>query len=179
MKRHLLSIERWILDLAVLRMTVLVVRKFASRLLWAWGRVRFGTMVPHRGLGCVCAWDAEIKYPQNLRLGERVVIGSRVTIGAHSTVELGDDVRISREVLIETAGLNFATGQPPYQHISKEITIESGVWIGARAIILGGVTIGENAVIAAGSVVSRSVPRGRIAAGVPARLMPDKTVGRS
>lgn len=104
-----------------------------------------------------------------MTLGERVIIGANVSLGAHSPITLGDDVRISRDVIIETAGLDFSTGQPPYKHVSKPIIIEKGVWIGARAIILGGVTLGENAVVAAGSVVSRSVEPGQLVAGIPAR----------
>lgn len=139
------------------------------RLRWIWGRVRFGVLVPQRGYGCVCAHDVELKYPSNLYLGERVVIGSNVSIGAHSPIEIHDDVRISRDVIIETAGLDFMTGLPPYRHKSAPIYIEKGVWIGARSIVLGGVTIGENAIVAAGSVVSRSVGKGQIVGGVPAR----------
>jgi acetyltransferase-like isoleucine patch superfamily enzyme len=49
------------------------------------------------------------------------------------------------------------------------ISIGKNVWIGFNAIILKGVHIGDNAVIAAGSVVTRDVPAGAMAAGVPAR----------
>lgn len=169
MKRRLLRLEYTSLQSVPIRLVVHAIVTMGFRLLWLWGRVRFGALVRERGLGCVCAWDAELKYPENLRLGNRVVIGSNVSLGAHSPITLGDEVRISRDVIIETAGLDFSTGQPPYRHVSKPITIEKGVWIGARAIILGGVTLGENVVVAAGSVVSRSVPAGTIVAGVPAR----------
>lgn len=156
---------------APLRLAVRVVRALNFRVRWLWGRMRFGTLVTNRGLGCVCAYDVDLKYPQNIRLGERVVIGNGVSLGAHSPIFLGDDVRISRDVIIETAGLDFSTSQPPYKHVSAPIVIEDGVWIGARAIILGGVTIGENAVVAAGAVVSRPVGKGDVVAGIPARVI--------
>lgn len=169
MKQRLLRLERSLLRTVLIGLIVLAVMKVGFRLRWLWGRVRFGALVRERGIGCVCAHDVDLKYPQNIHLGDRVIIGSNVSLGAHSPITLGDDVRISRDVIIETAGLDFSASQPPYTHISKPVTIEKGVWIGARAIILGGVTIGENAVVAAGSVVSRSVPPGVIIAGVPAR----------
>lgn len=175
MKRHLLRLEYAVLQSFPIRLVVRATITIGFRLRWLWGRVRFGALVRERGLGCVCAWDAELKYPENLRLGDRVVIGSNVSLGAHSLITLGDDVRISRDVIIETAGLDFSTGQPPYRHVSKPIKIEKGVWIGARAIILGGVTLGENVVVAAGSVVSRSFPAGSIVAGVPARSLQNPT----
>jgi maltose O-acetyltransferase len=37
--------------------------------------------------------------------------------------------------------------------------------------VLGGVTIGDGAVIGAGSVVSKDIPSGAIAVGVPARVI--------
>lgn len=169
MKRRLLKLEHALLRAAPVGLVVRALQVAGFRLRWLWGRVRFGALVRNRGLGCVCAHDVDLKYPQNMTLGERVVIGSNVSLGAHSPITMGDNVRISRDVIIETAGLDFSTGQPPYKHVSKPINIEKGVWIGARAIILGGVTLGENAVVAAGSVVSRSVEPGQLVAGIPAR----------
>lgn len=169
MKRRLLRLEHRLLRAAPVRFLVHTIMTLGFRLRWMWGRVRFGALVRDRGLACVCAHDVDLKYPQNMHLGDRVIIGSNVSLGAHSPITLGDNVRISRDVIIETAGLDFSTDRPPYKHVSKPIHIENGVWIGARAIILGGVTLGENAVIAAGSVVSRSVEPGQVVAGIPAK----------
>ena len=154
-----------------MRMLVHTLSTFAMRFGWLWGRLRFAAMVRNKGLGCVCHWSAELKYPENLVLGERVVIGVNVTLGAHSTIRLDDHVRISKDVVIETAGLDFSTATPPYKHISAPITVGEGAWIGTRSIILGGVTIGRHAVVAAGSVVTKDVPEGAIVAGIPARVI--------
>ena len=51
------------------------------------------------------------------------------------------------------------------------VVIEDGAFIGARCIILKGVRIGRGSVIGAGSVVSRDVPAGVIAAGNPAKVV--------
>jgi len=53
----------------------------------------------------------------------------------------------------------------------KPVVIEDDVWIGCRSIILKGVRIGRGAVIAAGSVVTKDIPAGAIAGGVPARVL--------
>jgi maltose O-acetyltransferase len=50
------------------------------------------------------------------------------------------------------------------------VRIGSRVFVGARTIILPGVTIGDDVVIGAGSVVSRDIPSGVVAAGNPARV---------
>lgn len=47
--------------------------------------------------------------------------------------------------------------------------VESDVWIGHGAIILGGITIGAGSVIAAGAVVTKDIPPCEIWGGVPAK----------
>jgi maltose O-acetyltransferase len=143
----------------------------ARRLLWLWSHIRLAALIRKQGTGCVCHWNADLKNPNNITLGNNVVIGTNVVLGAASPIILGDNVRISRDVMIETAGLNFQDNAPPYPHISQSIEISRGVWIGARAIILGGIHIGENAVIASGALVNKDVPANVIVAGVPARIV--------
>ena len=55
---------------------------------------------------------------------------------------------------------------------AKPVRIGSGVFIGARAIILKGVTIGDRAMVGAGAVVTRDVPDRHLAFGNPAQLRP-------
>jgi acetyltransferase-like isoleucine patch superfamily enzyme len=47
---------------------------------------------------------------------------------------------------------------------------EHGARVGSGSVILAGVTIGVGALVGAGSVVTRSVPAGSVAYGVPARV---------
>lgn len=53
----------------------------------------------------------------------------------------------------------------------QSITIADNVWLGGGAIVCPGVSIGENTVVGAGAVVSRDLPAGVVAAGVPARVL--------
>jgi len=100
---------------------------------------------------------SEVKYPENISIGNHVIIGPGCTLGGHSKITIGDHVRISKDVIIETAGLDLS-GDLPYRHTSKPISIGKGVWLGARSVVLGGVTIGEHAVVGAASVISKNVP---------------------
>ncbi|WP_462354514.1 DapH/DapD/GlmU-related protein [Alistipes timonensis] len=54
---------------------------------------------------------------------------------------------------------------------TKQVTICSDVWVGARVIILPGVTIGKGAIIGAGAVVAKDVPDYAIVGGVPAKII--------
>ncbi len=49
------------------------------------------------------------------------------------------------------------------------ITLHDNVWLGGGVIVGPGVTIGEDTVVGAGSVVTRDLPAGVVAFGVPAR----------
>ena len=54
---------------------------------------------------------------------------------------------------------------------SAPITLEDNVWIGANSTVIGGVTIGAGSIIGAGSTVTRDIPAGVVAAGVPCRVI--------
>lgn len=156
------------LSLPPLRWLTLAIMHFlrlAGRLA---SRARFSALAPH-ARDCVCHWSTEIKYPENITFGHRVIIGPRCTIGAAAPIFFGDHVRISKGVVVETAGLDFAT-EPPYKGLLRPIRIERGVWLGTRAIVLGGVTIGEYSIIGAGTVISRDVPAHSIVTGAGSRL---------
>jgi maltose O-acetyltransferase len=176
LRRTLLRLEDFAASTWVIGWLVRSIDFLVRRALWVWGRLRFKALVKDRGTDCICHWHVDLKYPQNIHLGNGVVIGADCSIGAHSPVHIGDHVRMSSEVQIETAGLEFHNRVPPYLHRSEPITIDAGVWIGTRAIILGGVTVGAGAVIAAGSVVTHDVPPGAIVGGVPARVLSTRGV---
>mgnify|MGYP006080424313 CR=1 FL=1 len=136
-----------------------------------YGRIKFWSLVENRSSNCHCAWNAILKNPQNIKMGKNVVIGTNVTIGAHAEVILEDEVKLSGNVIIETATLDFDKKIFPYKHTSKPIKLERGVWVGIGSVILGGVTIGQNSVVGAASVVTKNVPANTLVAGSPAKMI--------
>src|SRR6266571_1341376 len=120
-----------------------------------------------------CHWTAEVKYPENIAIGNDVSIGPYCCLGAHSPIVIEDFARLSRGVVLETAGLD-TTAPLPYPHVSRPIFIGRGAWIGTNAIILGGVTVGADAVVGAGAVVTKDVSPGAVVIGVSAREVGSK-----
>ena len=55
------------------------------------------------------------------------------------------------------------------------ITVGNNVWIGANVTVLPRVSIGDDAVIGAGSVVTKNIPSGVLAAGNPCRVIRELT----
>jgi len=133
--------------------------------------IRFRALVKNSGKKSHCHYSVEIKYGENITIGDYTRIGSNSTLGAMETIHIGSHVVISKEVFIETAGLDFKSHTFPYKHKGKKIVIHDNVWIGARAMILGGVEIGKNSVIGAGVVVSKSVPENSVVVGQQPRIM--------
>ncbi len=118
----------------------------------------------------------------SLRSGERVEIGARSHIGAYCSlwagdstgrIILGEDALLGPEVYITAANYRTAAGTPVMLQPREEADVVIGrdVWLGARAIVLPGVVIGDGCVVGAGAVVTRSLPAGSIAVGVPARVV--------
>lgn len=92
---------------------------------------------------------------------ERISIGQRVTVGANCVI-IDTDFHPLDPVLRQ---------QQPLAGATAPVVIEDDVFIGMQALILKGVTIGKASVIGAGSVVTRDIPPGVIAAGNPARVL--------
>jgi acetyltransferase-like isoleucine patch superfamily enzyme len=84
-------------------------------------------------------------------------------------MRVGDRVFISGGVTTANDNLMGASGYDEENIVGP--TIESGVRIGAGAIVLPKVRVGENALIAAGAVVTKDVPAGQTAKGIPARFI--------
>ena len=84
-------------------------------------------------------------------------------------IRIGDDVTLAPNVHIlahDASTRRFLN----YARIGK-VTIGDRVFLGAGAIVLPGVRVGNNVIIGAGSVVSHDIPDGKLAAGVPARVV--------
>lgn len=114
--------------------------------------------------------DFHCDYGFNIHTYGLTVINYNCVILDTSPVHIGAGAFIAPGVCLSCAGHSLDADQR-VQGIStsKPITLEEDVWIGANAVICGGVTIGKGSVIGAGSVVTRDIPAGVVAAGVPCR----------
>lgn len=89
---------------------------------------------------------------------------ARITIGNH--------VFLGPRVCIYTAGhpidKDIRNQELEYGY---EVKIGNDVWIGGNTIINPGVTIADNVVIGSGSVVTKDIPSGVVAAGNPCKVI--------
>lgn len=87
-------------------------------------------------------------------------------------VHIGDNTMFGPNVVIATAGHPILPElRARGLQFNLPVHIGSNVWIGGGSQIMPGVTIGDDTVIGAGSVVTRDIPSGVVAVGVPCRVV--------
>lgn len=110
-------------------------------------------------------------YGSNIELGERVFFNFNCVVLDVCRVRIGAFTFFGPAVQILTPLHPLDPALRRVQEYGKPVTIGSDVWVGGGALILPGVTIGSRTVIGAGSVVTRDVPDGVLAAGNPCRVI--------
>jgi UDP-2-acetamido-3-amino-2,3-dideoxy-glucuronate N-acetyltransferase len=125
-----------------------------------------------------CTVGDETKIGAFVEIQKNAAIGSRCKISSHTFicegVTLEDDVFVGHGVMFINDLYPRATENGRLQTEADwqvvPTRVKRGASIGSGAVILAGVTIGEDALVGAGAVVTRNVPDGKIAKGIPARL---------
>lgn len=101
-----------------------------------------------------------------------VIIGDRVTVKCG--VQLWDGIQLEDDVFVGpnvTFTNDYFPRSKQYPERFLTTVIKVGASIGGGAVILPGLAIGEHAMIGAGAVVTRTVPKGAIVVGNPARVV--------
>jgi maltose O-acetyltransferase len=111
-------------------------------------------------------------YGFNIALGRGVYMNFGCVILDVAPVSIGDNALFGPAVQLYTAGHPLdAEERRAGLEWGKPIAIGDDVWIGGNVVVVPGVTIGARTVVAAGSVVTRDLPAGVVAAGNPCRVI--------
>jgi acetyltransferase-like isoleucine patch superfamily enzyme len=115
-----------------------------------------------------------------IEIGNRVVIRPGCMLfgdsnSGRTSIVIEDDVMMGSGVHIYINNHRFDRNDIPIidqgHYPPEPVVLRKGCWIGANSIILPGVEIGENTVVGAGSIVTKSFPKGVVIAGNPARFI--------
>ena len=115
-------------------------------------------------------------YGKNISVGDNFYANYNLIILDVAPVTIGNNVFIAPNVAIYTAGHPLhAKPRNAMLEYGIPMSIGDDVWIGGNAVICPGANIGSRSVIGAGSVVTRDVPEGVLAAGNPCRVIREIT----
>ncbi|AUN15275.1 MAG: acyltransferase [Paeniclostridium sordellii] len=116
----------------------------------------------------------DIARKKGVKIGENCRLYSNNFGSEPYLIEIGNHVTVTNGVQFITHDGGvwvFREDKLPNADLLGKIKIEDNCFIGTNAIILPSVTIGENSIVAAGSVVTKSIPKNSVVAGVPARVI--------
>ena len=107
-----------------------------------------------------------------VHLGNNVYANFNLTLVDDTEIRIGDNTLLGPNVTIAVAGhpLDAKLRSRGWQY-NLPVTIGKDCWLGAGVIVMPGVTIGDGTVIGAGSVVTKDIPSGVLAYGVPCRVI--------
>lgn len=111
-------------------------------------------------------------YGCNISIGNNFYANYDCIILDVNKVVIGDNVFFAPRVSVFTAGHPIDAEIRNMQlEYGKPVFIGNDVWVGGNTVINPGVTIGDNVVIGSGSVVTKDIPSGVVAAGNPCRVI--------
>ena len=119
------------------------------------------------GKGVVIKPRVNIKYPWKLAIGDYSWIGEDVWIDNLEEIIIGSNVCISQGAMLLTGNHNYKKSS--FDLITGEISLEDGVWIGAKAVVCPGVTCKSHSILTVGSVATLDLEPYTIYQGNPAK----------
>ena len=128
-----------------------------AHILW-----RNGWKWPARVVSNFGRWMTGIEIHPGARIGRRFFIDHGMGIVIGETAEIGNDVTLYQGVTLGGTSWNAGKRHP---------TLEDGVVVGAGAKVLGPFTVGAGAKIGSNAVVTKAVPAGATAVGIPGRII--------
>ena len=136
---------------------------------WTWRRDwhLLGRVISH--LGKILTG---VEIHPGAHIGRRFVIdhGTGVVVG--ETAEIGDDVTLYHAVTL--GGIAPSVDSGTQIDMKRHPTLDDGAIIGSGAQVLGPIIIGKCARVGANAVVTKDVPPGVTAVGIPARVVMPK-----
>lgn len=128
------------------------------------------------GQGVVIKPAVNIKYPWLLQVGNHVWIGEQVWIDNLSKVVLGDHVCLSQGAMLLTGNHDYR--RSTFDLTAQPITLDNGVWIGAKSVVCPGVHCQSHAVLAVNSVANKTLEAYGIYQGNPAVWVRRREINR-
>jgi serine O-acetyltransferase len=117
--------------------------------------------LPARMLSNVTRTLTGVEIHPGATIGRRFFIDHGMGVVIGETAIVGDDVMLYHDVTL--GGRSLA-------RVKRHPTVGNRVTIGSGARVLGDILLGDDSMIGANSVVTKDVPNGSVAVGIPAQI---------
>jgi len=116
-------------------------------------------------------------YDGNIDIGNRTSVGEYSILAGHGGLKIGHTVIIAGHCHISAANHIYHSNDAiRFQgETTKGISIDDGVWLGAKTVVLDGIKIGCQTVVGAGSIVTKTLPSDVVAVGSPCKVLKSRT----
>lgn len=131
----------------------------------------FGARV---GRNVIIRPGVNIKAPWFLEIADNVWIGENVWIDNLAQTTIASDCCISQGAMLLTGNHDYS--KQAFDLVAKGITLEKGVWIGAKAVVCPGVICRSHAVLTVASVASSDLEAYGIYRGNPAVKVKERII---
>ncbi len=140
-----------------------------------------GQLVPGLGAGTVLQGPVQFDYGRFTTTGCNCYVNFNFTVLDCCPVTIGDNVFFGPNCSLVTPVHPLLPGERNLRaradgtwynlEYARPIVIGDDCWLASNVVVCGGVSIGRGCVIGAGSVVTRDLPAGVLAAGNPCRVI--------
>jgi acetyltransferase-like isoleucine patch superfamily enzyme len=116
----------------------------------------------------------------DINIGSHVNLGTsvKIIVANKGSIEIADNVAIGSSCHFSGSSYDYSVIDQlasAHRNPTKGIIVEELAWIGAGVIVLDGVRIGTRSIVGAGAVVNKDVSPRTIVAGVPARIIKERS----
>lgn len=120
--------------------------------------------------------DVTLLSINRLMLGNNIYIAKGCWLNAVGGITMEDEVVLAPYVVMSSSNHGFLDGsvQRGGAHPAP-IHIGFGTWIAAHSVVTAGVSIGRSNLVAANTVVTKNSPENSVLAGVPAKVVKERT----
>ena len=128
----------------------------------------------HIGRNVTIKPQVKITFPWKLTVGDHVWLGEECWLLNLERLVIGSHACISQRAFICTGSHDYKRAS--FDLITRPVTVEDGVWVGAGCWVGPGVTLGNHAVLTAGSVATKNLAAQGIYRGNPALLVKQRVI---
>lgn len=116
------------------------------------------------------------EFGRNISIGNNFYANFDCVMLDGGSIEIGNDVLFGPRTGIYTSNHATDAGERAAGACyAKPVRIGNRVWFGGGVNVTPGVTVGDDTIIGSGSVITKDIPSGVIAAGVPCRVIREIT----